>query len=135
MNTEIIEGGMHIDARGALRFCNDFDMSAVRRFYTISNSLECPIRGWIGHRRETKWFFPLKGTTTITVEPMDGEALAAKDVEVAKETFVLDSGRPSVLTVRPGNWFCIEQHGGAEVMVFSDCKVGEYENDDFRRSF
>ena len=133
MNTEIIQGGMHTDARGALCFCNDFDMSAVKRFYTISNSAECPVRGWIGHKRETKWFFPLKGTTTITVEPMDGETLAAKNAEGAKETFVLDAVRPSVLTVRPGSWFCIEQHDCAEVMVFSDCKVGEFEDDDFRR--
>ena len=132
MPQEIL-GGTHADSRGILRFCNEFDMGAVKRFYTISNSAECPVRGWIGHRRETKWFFPLKGTTTVTVEPMDGEALAAKDAEVAKETFVLDSGRPSVLNVKPGNWFCIEQHDGAEVMVFSDCKVGEYENDDLRR--
>ena len=118
-------------------------MGAVKRFYTISNSAECPVRGWIGHRRETKWFFPLKGTTTVTVEPMDGEALAAatsamaavvkKDAGGAKETFVLDSGRPSVLNIKPGNWFCIEQHDGAEIMVFSDCKVGEFENDDLRR--
>ena len=39
MNTELIQGGMHIDARGTLRFCNDFDMSAVKRFYTIANSV------------------------------------------------------------------------------------------------
>ena len=130
---KLLTGGSHADSRGILRFCNEFDMGAVKRFYTISNSLEQPVRGWIGHRRETKWFFPLKGTTRVTVEAMDGEALAAKDAEVAKETFVLDSGRPSVLNVKPGNWFCIEQHDGAEVMVFSDCKVGEYENDDLRR--
>ena len=130
---QIILGGSHTDVRGTLRFCNEFDMGAVKRFYTISNSVECPVRGWIGHKKETKWFFPLKGTTTITVEPMDGAALAAKNAEVAKVAFVLDSGKPSVLKVEPGNWFCIEQDGTAEVMVFSDCKVGEFENDDFRR--
>ena len=48
-------------------------MAVVKRFYTIANSVECPVRGWIGHRRETKWFFPLKGATTVTVEPMAGE--------------------------------------------------------------
>ena len=129
MSHEIV-GGTYTDSRGALRFCNDFDMSPVKRFYTISNSVEQPVRGWIGHKRETKWFFPLKGTTTVTVEPMAGETLAA---EVARESFVLNSDRPSVLKVKPGNWFCIEQHDGAEVMVFSDCRVGEFENDDFRR--
>lgn len=130
MKAELIVGGSHSDVRGALRFCNDFDMSAVKRFYTIANSVEQPVRGWIGHKRETKWFFPLRGATTIEVEPMD---LAAKNAEGVKSSVVLIADKPSVLKVEPGNWFCIKQDGSAEVMVFSDCKVGEFENDDFRR--
>ena len=132
MNLELIQCGSYIDSRGALRFCNDFDMSVVKRFYTIANSAERPVRGWIGHRKETKWFFPLKGVTTIKVEPMD---LAAKNAKDAKTNVDLESDKPSVLKVEPGNWFCIEQHDGAEVMVFSDCRVGEFENDDFRREW
>lgn len=128
--SELKQGGTYADARGLLRFCNDFDMSAVRRFYTIANSVEQPVRGWIGHKRETKWFFPVKGVTEIVVEPMD---LAAKNAEVAKSSVVLAADKPSVLKVEPGNWFCVKQDGSAEVMVFSDCKVGEFENDDFRR--
>lgn len=130
MKPELIAGGIHSDVRGALRFCNDFDMLTVRRFYTIANSAEQPVRGWIGHRKETKWFFPLKGKTTIVLEPMD---LAIKDTENTKTSVFLDSDQPDVLKVPPGNWFCIKQDGDAEVMVFSDCKVGEFENDDFRR--
>lgn len=130
--SQLLLGGSHIDTRGILRFCNDFDMSAVKRFYTIANSTEQPVRGWIGHRRETKWFFPVKGVTEIVVEPMD---LAAKNAEVAKSSVVLAADKPSVLKVEPGNWFCIKQDGSAEVMVFSDCKVGEFENDDFRKGF
>ena len=83
MSHEIV-GGSHADSRGALRFCNDFDMSPVKRFYTIANSAEQPVRGWIGHKRETKWFFPLKGATTVTVEPMAGEMVAAKNAKSAK---------------------------------------------------
>ena len=132
MPQEII-GGIHVDKRGVLRFCNEFDMGAIKRFYTIANSAECPVRGWIGHKRETKWFFPLKGTTTITVEPMDVDVLAAKNAEDAKGVFVLAEEKPSVLKVPPGNWFYIKQDGNSEVMVFSNCKVGEYENDDLRR--
>lgn len=130
MKPELIHGGVHADERGVLRFCNDFDMSAVKRFYTIANSTDQPVRGWIGHRRETKWFFPLKGTSIIEVEAMD---LATKDTENTKFSIVLDADKPSVLKVEPGNWFCIKQDGNAEVMVFSDCKVGEFEGDDFRR--
>ena len=130
MKLELIVGGSHSDVRGALRFCNDFDMSAVKRFYTIANSAEQPVRGWIGHRRETKWFFPLKGETTIVLEPMD---CSRAETLRRREELILEADKPSVLKVEPGNWFCIKQHDGAEVMVFSDCKVGEFENDDFRR--
>ena len=130
----LILGGTHADARGALRFCNDFDMSTVKRFYTIANSAECPIRGWIGHKRETKWFFPLKGTTEIVVEPM-GDFNAEMQSGGEAERFVLKAEDPKVLKVSPGNWFCIKQDSNAEVMVFSDCKVGEFVNDDFRKPF
>lgn len=125
---EVIHGGLYTDARGSLRFCNDFDMASVRRFYTISNSPEQPVRGWIGHKRETKWFFPLKGTTTIKVEPM-----SESTGSICSTRFNLIADAPSILKIPGGNWFCIEQHDGAEVMVFSDCKVGEFENDDLRR--
>ena len=109
-----------------MRFCNDFDMSPVKRFYAIANSASEPVRGWIGHRQETKWFFPLKGNTTIAVEPMEGGIRA-------KTTYVLISSKPSVLEVPPGNWFAIEQDGSSEVMVFSSCLLGEFKDDDFRR--
>ena len=131
MSPVFIQGGLHADARGSLRFCNDFDMSAVKRFYTISNSVECPLRGWIGHKRETKWFFPIKGTTIIVVEGFNHEIHESHEKRV--DEFELNANDPKVLTVPPGNWFCIKQDGRAEVMVFSDCKVGEYENDDLRK--
>jgi len=137
----VTDGGVYADARGSLRFCNGFDMASVKRFYTISNSLEQPVRGWIGHKREAKWFFPLKGTTEIIVEPMDDGRVEGMNGDVDGSTcstrstrFVLSEANPSVLYVPCNNWFCIEQHDGAEVMVFSDCKVGEYVNDDLRRS-
>ena len=143
--SELIQGGIYADARGSLRFCNDFDMSAVRRFYTIANSAECPVRGWIGHKREIKWFFPLKGVTEIVVEPMeDGRAERVDCVEEEEKdstcstrlkTYTLSGDAPAVLKVPPGNWFSIKQDGNAEVMVFSDCKVGEFKDDDFRRPY
>ncbi len=133
MKSELIQGGSHSDVRGTLRFCNDFDMSAVKRFYTIANSAEQPVRGWIGHKRETKCFFPLKGATEIVVEPM-GDFNAEMQSGREAERFVLKEEEPKVLKVPSGNWFCIKQDGNAEIMVFSDCKVGEFEGDDFRRS-
>jgi dTDP-4-dehydrorhamnose 3,5-epimerase len=125
MNTEVIQGGRYADARGVLRFCNDFYMSAVKRFYTIANSAEQPVRGWIGHKRETKWLFPVRGKMVIEVENFNRVDRV--------ERVEMDAERPCILKVPPGNWFKIVQDGDAEVMVFSDCRVGEFEGDDFRR--
>lgn len=132
----IIEGGRHEDARGALRFCNDFDMSPVKRFYTVANSSEQPKRGWIMHKRETKWFFPVTGVTKVEVEVEGGQRMSC----------LLDSEKPQVLEVPPGHWFLIDQSpelqsrprpnfstSSPEVMVFSNCFVGEFENDNFRK--
>ncbi len=125
MNVEVVEGRKYEDARGTLRFCNDFDMAEVRRFYTIANDAALPRRGWIGHRRECKWFFPVKGLTRIHVAPMDSEG--------SVQVYELMVREPRVVKVPGGNWFLIEQDGNAEVMVFSNCRVGEFPNDDFRR--
>jgi len=122
----LINGGSHADARGCLRFCNDFDMSQVKRFYTIANSAEHPKRGWIMHKRETKWFFPIRGTTIIRIEDV-------LHCSPSPLTFTLDAQHPAVLQVPPGHWFLIEQDGAAEVQVFSSCRVGEFNDDDFRR--
>lgn len=126
MEVQLIRGGSHVDARGCLRFCNDFDMSEVKRFYTISNSAAEPQRGWIMHKRETKWFFPVTGVTKVKIE---------SDIRSTPTPilYTLDARHPQVLCVPPNNWFCIEQDGTAEVQVFSNCCVGEFVDDDFRR--
>lgn len=118
MDAYRIEGGTHTDARGTLRFCNAFDLSRIKRFYTIANSADHPQRGWILHRRETKWFFPLRGETLLSIEP--------EDSHLPHQEVVLSATHPYVLCVPPGNWFLIEQDGTAEVQVFSDCALGEY---------
>lgn len=120
-------GGRHADVRGVVSFCNAFDMTPVRRFYTIANDAANPVRGWIGHRSECKWFVPTHGITVLHTEPMDGKG--------PRREFVLEETSPAVLKVPGGNWFAIEQKGEATVMVFSDCRVGEHSNDDFRRAY
>ena len=121
---QLIDGGVHSDARGVMRFCNDFDMVSVKRFYTIRNSASSPCRGWIMHKRETKWFFPLSGRTVLHVQA-DG---CEQTVDV-----VLEADNPQVAKIPPCNWFMIEQDGSSEVQVFSDCHLSEFPNDDYRK--
>jgi len=136
----LLFGGVYKDVRGVLRFVNDFDMSGVKRFYTVANSVENPKRGWIMHRRETKWFFPTRGVTRI-------EVMAENEAKECVKTFILDAAKPLVLQVPPLHWFLIDQSCVLpscsvselatllfpEVMVFSDCHVGEFPEDDFRK--
>lgn len=125
LESELIIGGSHVDARGSMRFCNDFTFPGIKRFYTIANSPEKPMRGWIMHKREAKWFFPLRGVTIILVN-------ADARFEGSRR-YVLEAEKPAILSVPPGNWFLIEQHGDSEVQVFSNCAVGEFPEDDFRK--
>ena len=127
MDVRLTSGITHEDSRGTLRSVNAFDMSPVKRFYTISNSFEISRRGWIMHKCETKWFFPLRGKTTIIIEPDQ------IDLAGVSQRITLDASKPAVLEVPPNTWFVIEQDGTAEVQVFSNCCVGEFANDDFRR--
>lgn len=111
-----------------LRFCNAFDMSVVKRFYVVRNSQKEPCRGWIMHRRETKWFYPLRGVTRIWVADADGIESGSR------MTYRLDSDMPQVLCIPPSHWFLIEQDGQSDVQIFSDCFVNEFENDTYRRN-
>ena len=52
-----IEGGISVDDRGELLFCNDFDMDGIRRFYQVSNHSSNFIRAWHAHKNESKYVF------------------------------------------------------------------------------
>ena len=119
----VIDGGEYVDVRGRMRFCNDFDMRPVKRFYTIRNSEEHPKRGWIMHKKETKWMFPIAGETIVYCR-----------TEGANEehAYRLLANKPLVLRIPPLTWFLIEQDGRSEVLIFSDSGIGENESDDFR---
>lgn len=127
----IINGGTFTDARGTLRFANDFDMKDVRRFYCIRNGAGHLFRGWIAHKVERKWFFPLTGIIAIHVIPVeDFDA----PLPCGKESIVaLDAASPAVLPM-PGRFaFGIESKSAdAEVVVFSDRTLGEVKGDTWR---
>lgn len=122
------------DARGEVLHCNPFDMAEVRRFYCVKNSPGAPVRGWIAHLRETKWFFPLRGETTIHFAPCPDPEAAPPD-ESRVRSISLSASSPAVLRLPSGNALAIEQHGGAEVMVFSDVSADASGGDTWRFPF
>lgn len=70
-----IPGGIHRDARGAVHHVNAFGFEKVDRFYAIAPAKLGEVRGWVGHRKDWKWLFALKGKFDVGVvqpETWDG---------------------------------------------------------------
>jgi len=127
----IIEGSLFKDNRGKLFSCNQFDMSRVKRIYSIENINSNYVRGWKGHKIETRWFFATKGSITINT-------ILISDLENAHpfpdvKTFQLNENNLNVLEVPPGFATSIKQgSNGDRVCVFADYELGASDDEDLR---
>ncbi len=128
---EIITGGLHVDARGIVTFVNDFDFKGVDRFYTIQNHQANTCRGWIGHRREQKWFTVVQGSMLIAVVRPDHWELPASSLSVSR--WVISALKPQVLHVPAGHATAnVNLTDDAILLVFSSGRTSESVEDDFR---
>ena len=131
MPVQLIKGGLHVDEKGVVSFVNDFDFKGVDRFYTVKAHKTGSPRGWIGHRRDHKWFMALAGSVIIAVVAPDDWENPSKDLLVQRYT--LSAIQPGILHVPPG-------HATASVMlspaallgVFSSGRIEEAKEDDCR---
>ena len=120
----LIDGSSFQDNRGFIRFINDFDLEKVRRMYLIKPELNV-IRAWQGHKKETKWFYVLSGSFQVqTINMLDLNH---------RQNIILRSNENKVLNIEPGNYngFLALEHS-SELIVFSDQKLEESKEDDFR---
>lgn len=125
----LYSGDIFRDNRGELIAFNSFDMSRVSRMYMIQPYPEI-IRAWQGHRKETKWFFVVKGSFEIRF-------IAANDADhVLLEQsgrYILAEQDYKVLEI-PGenlNGFRALQPGSC-LQVFSEFDLVKSKEDDFR---
>ena len=127
----IIKGDIFNDSRGKLLSCNQFDMSHVKRMYSIENINSNYIRGWKGHKIETRWFFATKGSIIInTILISDLEK--ALSLPVIK-TFKLNEDNLNVLEVPPGFATSIKQYSnGDRICVYADYQLGVSGDEDLR---
>ena len=60
----LIEGGLSVDDRGQIAFCNGFDFadSSIRRLYLTSNHRAGQVRAWHAHKRERKFVMAVSGS-------------------------------------------------------------------------
>tara|TARA_B110000902_G_C13880162_1_gene426369 strand:- start:181 stop:594 length:414 start_codon:yes stop_codon:yes gene_type:complete len=127
----IIKGDLFKDNRGKLLSCNQFDMSHVKRMYSIENTNSNYIRGWKGHKIETRWFFATKGSIIINT-------ILISDLEKAHplpviNTFKLNEDNLNVLEVPPGFATSIKQYSnGDRICVFADYEIGVSDDEDLR---
>jgi len=130
----LIDGGLQVDVRGKVGFVNGFDLKHVDRLYWVrAHQPNCP-RGWVGHRREQKWFWVLQGEMLLAVVRPDRWSTPARDLPV--QCHVLSASKPQVLHVPPG--YCtasVDLAGGAILLVCSSGRIEEAKTDrrdDFR---
>jgi dTDP-4-dehydrorhamnose 3,5-epimerase len=120
-----------VDSRGIVTFVNDFDFKGVDRFYTIRWHRRREPRGWVGHRREQKWFLAIQGTSLIAVVKPDRWESPASGLLV--ERFILSVARPQVLHVPPGYATASANLSpDAILMVFSSGAIEDTRIDDYR---
>ncbi len=51
-NPKILKGGVFTDERGELLYNNEFDLSMIKRMYTIKHPDKSIVRAWQGHQQE-----------------------------------------------------------------------------------
>lgn len=124
---KIVDGGLSVDDRGTVTFCNDFDFKDVKRFYMVQNHSKGFIRAWHGHKKEGKYVLVTKGTIMLSVMPLD--ALGEID------TFTLSDKKPQVLFIPAGNYNGFKTlTEDAQIMFFSTSTLEESKGDDIRLS-
>ncbi len=128
---KLIEGGSHSDARGTLRFVNDFDMSDVKRFYAITHPDTEVVRAWQGHKVESKFFFCVSGSFTVAAVKVDD--WDSPSVDLIPEVVELTADTPRVLAIPAGfaNGFKANEPDST-LMVYSSHSLEDAADDNFR---
>ncbi len=136
----VLDGGVVVDDRGALRFVNDFDFQGVKRFYQVQNHRRGFIRAWHGHWKEGKYVYVAKGSAVIGYVSMavaqSGYALVDPQTGKGRNTaekVMLSDKRPMVLWIPSGyanGAMTLEED--TIIMYFSTATMEETKDDDHR---
>jgi dTDP-4-dehydrorhamnose 3,5-epimerase-like enzyme len=127
---KLIPISVHRDERGELRYCNEFDLSSAKRFYSISFAKEEEVRAWQAHKIETKAIIPITGITKIVLVKIDN--FETGDSNHICE-FQLDASNPNVLLVPGGYANGLQAKSeNSSILIFSNLSLDEAKDDDFR---
>jgi hypothetical protein len=128
MNPTIIKGNSHTDSRGTLFFNNDFDVSAIKRFYIIENQNTDFIRAWQGHKIEQRWFSAVQGSFSIKLICIDNWEKPSKMCNPF--CFVLQEKKMDILHIPKGYESSVQSlEKGSKLLVMSDYLMGEIQDE------
>lgn len=128
---KVIQGEIFKDHRGQISSLNSFDFEGVERFYFIHHPDKSVVRGWHGHKFETKWFYCTKGSFTIGIVEPDNWDKPSDNL--TPEVFNLSEQDSKIVCVPEGRANCIKANeDGSILMVFSGKKMPEALEDSWR---
>lgn len=128
---EIIEGGIFKDERGVITFVNDFRFKNIIRFYMIENKDVNLIRAWQGHKYESKCFFAVQGSFSISLIEVDNWQNPSPSLKPI--SFELNSNKSQVLMVSGGYANGIKSlEEDSKLMVFSDFSLEQSNQDSYK---
>lgn len=127
----VITGNEHIDNRGKLCFINGFDMTPIKRMYTIEHPSTSVIRAWQAHNIESKYFKCLKGRFIVAAVAIDDWDNPSPVLQ--PKTFILEARTNEVLCIPGGhaNGFkALDPE--SQLLVFSDMDLDSAKDDQFK---
>jgi len=128
MKPKLIKGGSHSDNRGSIIFNNDFDVSEIKRIYTIQNKNTNFVRAWQGHAIEKRWFSAIKGSFLIKLIKIDNWENPKKNLEVYST--ILNDKNFDTLCVPKGYVNSIQAlEEESKLMAMSDYLLGEVKDE------
>ena len=132
MQPKLIKGNCYTDARGSLKYNNDFNATAIKRVYIIENA-NCGIqRGWQGHKIEQRWFSALTGSFEILLLKVDDWNCPSQDLIPIK--FEIKAIEFDVVYIPSGYISCIQAISeNSKLLVMADYALGEIK-DEYRYS-
>lgn len=132
MKPIIIQGGIHTDSRGTIRYVNEENPRHYRRFYLITHTDTNTVRAWQGHKIEEKAFYVIAGSFIIAVV---NPAKFEQPDEIEKPDFYqLTAENLSYLQVPGGNYTGIKALTPVStLLVLSSLDLAGSKKDDFRQ--
>lgn len=123
----MIKGGSYSDNRGIVNFNNSFDLTEIKRIYTIQNVSLSFYRGWQGHQVEQRWFSAISGLFEIYLIAVDNWEKPSKNLKLTK--YNLNSNNMNVLHVPSGYISCIKSNEKNSILLaMSDYALGEIDD-------